>query len=353
MRHSLPTVVAISALAVVAICGCNPSKQEQAAQSLNRRVDFDPFKDKPRTTGLIERATAEDNQLTSANTTATGSQTSSGSGRDKGSFTTFGFGAGVGETPKGEGYFGLVNVSGADKSFDLNLLDVQNADKDYRDAYQLGEKFLNAQEYDKALAAFDDAQRLNPSNYAAYVGEGFCYFRKADYGKALAAMEFAIRAAPQMAALYAHRGHIYLRTGQNRQALDDFTKVLEAQPDDVGARVVRAQIYGLLDNQTAAIADYDLAIRAAPADPILLLNRAVAYYKSGRHKAAIDDASAALRLNPKLIDGYFLRAVAKLQLKDAAGGRPDFDEAVKLGLDPRVAAGWRPAFHPEPKVGKP
>jgi hypothetical protein len=68
-------------------------------------------------------------------------------------------------------------------------------------------------------------------------------------------------------------------------------------------------------------------------------------------KEAAADATSAMDLQPNLIDAHFLRAVCRFHLQDVTGGSSDFDEAVRLGLDPKMAATWRLAFYPNEAGG--
>lgn len=233
------------------------------------------------------------------------------------------------------------------KSVDVALVDANAVGADYKAAFDRGEEMMRRGDFTHALLCFDEAKAINPQSYAAYVGEAICYFNTNDFGKALAAIEYAIKYSPDQMLLYSHRGNIKARLGDYNGAIDDYTRIIKANPEDVGALASRAQFYTQIGNHTAAIADYTTGLKIKPGDVVLLINRGVSYYRRRMMKEAVADSTAAIERQPNFMDAYFLRAISKVQLVGNGAGREDFDEAVRLGLNAKMADMWRKVFHPE------
>jgi len=83
---------------------------------------------------------------------------------------------------------------------------------------------LNAGEYERAIADFSEAIRLDPKNANAYRVRGFTYFFKCDYDSAIADYTEAIRLDPTNAAAYYWRARAYLAKGQPAAAERDFAQ---------------------------------------------------------------------------------------------------------------------------------
>src|SRR6516225_4448020 len=76
-------------------------------------------------------------------------------------------------------------------------------------AYEKGKACLDKKDYDAALAAFDEAIRLDPKDAKSYVGRGSAYDRKNEYDKAIADESEAIQLDPRNVEAYCERGIAY------------------------------------------------------------------------------------------------------------------------------------------------
>lgn len=231
-------------------------------------------------------------------------------------------------------------------TFDIRLLDVETVDKRYKEHYDRAQALLEAKQFDQALVAFDEAKAINPRNHSAYVGEAFCYFHKKNYGKSLAAIDFAIANAPNVPLLLNYRGQIRAQLGDFNGAIDDFSKIIKGDPRDAVSLSIRAQYEVETGSFQAAIADYNAALKERPNELVWVLSRGWAFFRAGRFREAAADATTLLQKEPKLIDAYFLRSAARWRMQDLVGGKSDFDEAVRLGLDEQRVNMLRPAFYP-------
>ena len=163
---------------------------------------------------------------------------------------------------------------------------------------QRGMALYDLSEYDKAIADFSEAIRLNPKNAAPWVNRGWAYLRKENFKEAINDFSEAINVAPQVASSYIQRGIAYHRAGESDKAIDDYTKAHEL----------------------------------APRDPLALVNRGIVYYtKKGKFDEAIDDFDKALKVSPKEINALINRGVTYRQKNDPDRAIVDFDRALKLG----------------------
>ena len=75
----------------------------------------------------------------------------------------------------------------------------------------------NAGVYDKAIADYNDAIKLDPKNILAFIGRGDAYTNKGDYDRALANYNEAIRLDPKSALAVSDRGVAYANKGDLRR----------------------------------------------------------------------------------------------------------------------------------------
>jgi len=143
-----------------------------------------------------------------------------------------------------------------------------------------GDAYYSKKDYDRAIADYTQAIRLNPSNGVYYNNRGLAYQDKKDYDRAIADFTEAIRLDPRTAVIYLNRGHAY-------RDKEDYDR---------------------------AIADYTEAIRLDPNaySETLYTNRGFAYYMKSDYAQARSDINRALRINSnsefaKLVDDLLKR----------------------------------------------
>src|SRR5262249_12062973 len=117
-------------------------------------------------------------------------------------------------------------------------------------------------DFDRAVADFDEAIRLEPKNALLFNARGVAYSAKRDYGRAMADFDEAIRLEPKGAAAFLNN------RGLARHSMNDYD---------------------------GAIADFDEVIRLAPNYALACYNRANAYRVKGDNDRAISDYTDAIR----------------------------------------------------------
>jgi tetratricopeptide (TPR) repeat protein len=140
--------------------------------------------------------------------------------------------------------------------------------------------------------------------------QGLALARQAQYDRSLAEFTQALKINPQDAEAYNNRGSIYTLQGHYAQAVADFAKALELKPRYAKAYYNRALAYYYQGKYDQAINDLTKAIELKPKDVASYNNRGLAYMQKGQYERAIDDFNVATILNPKLADAYYNKAVS-------------------------------------------
>jgi tetratricopeptide (TPR) repeat protein len=109
-----------------------------------------------------------------------------------------------------------------------------------------GEEFSSVHDYDRAIADYNSAIRLNPDYAEAYNDRGFAYYLKGDAERAIADYTRAIELRPNYPKAYNSRGVVYMAFGYGREkAVADFDRAIALKPDFRYAYINRANARGL------------------------------------------------------------------------------------------------------------
>ena len=121
-----------------------------------------------------------------------------------------------------------------------------------------------------ALAAFDEAIRLNPVLADAYINRGASYNALGQYQRAVLDLDEAIKLNPEMAMAYNNRGNSFGNLDQLQRALEDFDEAIRLDNRFALAYSNRALVYTYLGRDDEARVDVDTAAQLGVAPgPIL------------------------------------------------------------------------------------
>ena len=177
---------------------------------------------------------------------------------------------------------------------------------------------LEKADYDAAIAAFNEAIRIDPKNAVAYHDRGGPTTIKANTTRPSPTIRRPSGSTRNWPGVL-QPGLAYEEKGELRQGDCRLHRGHPAGPESLPRRIATgADAYGQKGEHDKAIADCTEAIRLDPKDAKAYCNRGVAYGSKGEYDKAIADFTEAIRLDPKygrgvLQPGHGLRKQGRIR----------------------------------------
>lgn len=205
--------------------------------------------------------------------------------------------------------------------------------------FELGEVFAENQEWEKALGAFNECLRLDPSFADAFYARGLVSEHFAQWSDALTDYSIYVDLRPDHTEAIFNRAQLRYKLQLYTLAKEDFQKLLTLQKGETSTVFFRQQAFNagvdqiftaqgigkaylfnwlgltetVLQNYSVAIIHFDSALRLSPRDPDLYVNKGIALAKSNEPERAILEYTKALQLNPQhALAKYNINALQKM-----------------------------------------
>lgn len=161
-----------------------------------------------------------------------------------------------------------------------------------------GNDFAFAKNYGQALAAYDEAIKLNPQLAEAYNNRGTVKYELGQYSSAIEDYTTAIKLKSNFADALNNRGNAYLATEQFQNAAQDLQAAIKLKDNSAVIHNNLGSVYYSMKNFDAAIKEYTRAIQIDSKYAEAWYNRAIVYYVQGDLNKAMSDVKEARKLNP-------------------------------------------------------
>ena len=199
-----------------------------------------------------------------------------------------------------------------------------------------GFALLDRGDYDLALADFDAAIKLNPSEAGYFYNRANSLLAKNENDRAIVDFDQAIKLNAKLSQAYAGRGRAYANKREFDRAIADLSQAIRLDPKLPRAYSNRGVVYSKKREFTLAVVDFDQAIKLDPRYTTAYIFRAVANYNRAAYDSAIADFDAALTLDPDAVEALFGRGMAKQKNGDSSGS---VDMAAAKAISSRYCRG--------------
>lgn len=156
------------------------------------------------------------------------------------------------------------------------------------------------------------------------------HLQRGDYRAALAACNEALRLQPDLSDAHYRRGQAHAGLGNVEAAAEDWGHLLEQTPDDLRAGIMYSSICRLRGDHDRALVEALRAVQSCPHDADAYFCLGLAYRDAGRHDSAAEALTRALELCPLMARAYYYRAVIHGRRRRYDRAIADYTEALRL-----------------------
>ena len=205
-------------------------------------------------------------------------------------------------------------------------LDPNNAFANYRKGHSL--RRLNR--LYEALPAHEQAIRLDPNNFAFYYHKGRVLEAMERYEEALAAFDQAIHLGPDFSGQYNFKGITLYHLKRYKEALAAFEQTISREPNYPNIYSNKGVVLQDLKRYEEALAAFDKAIRTDPTDAFVYYRKGLALYSLKRYEEALDAFDLAIDLEPDYATAYKNKGLALEGLGRLEEAKRAYKRALQL-----------------------
>jgi tetratricopeptide (TPR) repeat protein/transglutaminase-like putative cysteine protease len=246
-----------------------------------------------------------------------------------------------------EGYMARGNLYALLGRYDDAIADYDHVVKQApKYAFALGERAiakLDKRDLDGALEDADKAIAMGPGPgpAGAYRAKGSVLAIRGKYEEALAAFDQAIKINPRDVWNYITHAGAASALGRTDVALADYDKAAVVDPTDSSVWYARGRLLATQARYAEAVDAYSKALALSPKNWNLLVARADAYHQQDRDDLAAADMEAMVALRPKAAGSYIALASFRSLRHDPPGALEALDDAQRLEPKNTQIAGMR------------
>ena len=209
---------------------------------------------------------------------------------------------------------------------------------------QQWEACQDAADRDRAIAGctalIQSGQETMEHLAVAFNNRGYAYSTTGQYDRAIADFDQAVRLDPKFTLALNNRGDAHNQADrQSDRAIADFDQAIRLDPGFASAFNNRCWSRAILGLLPEALADCDKSLRLRPNSAATLDSRGFVHLRMERPDQAMADYDAALALRPGVATSLYGRGLAHLKQGDSAAADRDF--AAAKGINSDIATRFR------------
>ncbi len=181
------------------------------------------------------------------------------------------------------------------------------------------------------LQARLDQLNSTAADGAGYYKRGAVYSKLKVFDKALANFNKAIELSPTEPTYYDARESVLCDLQQFDKALADADHIIEIYPKSDRAYISRGFIHLKQKNDALALKDFEAALKLNPNDPLSLINESAVYERQGKYQLAFEAADKAVKLDANNAGGFCNRGEAAFKLQKFEIALADLSKSIEIG----------------------
>lgn len=211
----------------------------------------------------------------------------------------------------------------------------------YEAWYQRGHVLARLQDYESALADYDKAIAIEPRQDRVWYSRGWVLGKLQRDAEAIASYDRAISLEPGKYELWYDRGKALERLQRYSEALVSYGKATAIRPDDCQLWYDRGVLLSKSQRYEEAIACYDRVVALKPDYPQIWRSRGVVMEKMQQYQEAIASYDRAIASNPQDYESWRSRGTALAGLQQYQEAIACFSKAMEIQNQLETAAGDR------------
>jgi len=169
----------------------------------------------------------------------------------------------------------------------------------------VGARLAEAGKLTCAVAAFQEAIRLDPNSAEAHYDLGVAFVRLQQLRQGMEQFQLALKSKPDSIQIRNSLGAVLLDMGQAAAAQAEFEAAVQVDPKSVFALDHLAQALSLQRHYAAAIRYWSRALALQPGSPDLMLSLGIATYQNGDASGSIRILDELVKAHPEFKSGHF------------------------------------------------
>ncbi|MEH2118375.1 tetratricopeptide repeat protein [Nostoc sp.] len=180
---------------------------------------------------------------------------------------------------------------------------------DYHDAWNnRGNALYNLGRNEEAITSYDQALKFQPDYHLAWFNLGIVLNNLGCFEEAIASYDQALKFQPDYHDAWNNRGIVLRNLRRNEEAIASYDQVLKIKPDYHRAWYNRGYALDDLGRNEEAIASYDQALKFQLDYHRAWNNRGIALYNLGRNEEAIASFDQVLKFQPDDYQAWYNKA---------------------------------------------
>ena len=196
-----------------------------------------------------------------------------------------------------------------------------------------GDSVYNLAKYEEAVAWYDKALAIVPTNVDALFKKGISLGSLGKNEEAIKVFDKILEVDPRHAQALGNKGVALANLGRHNESIIWYDKSLEVDPTDVNSLTYKGAALGDLGIPEQAITWFDKALEVEPKFTAALYNKASALSELGRYEEALSSYDKVLNIEPMNPDALENKAIALHHLGMYEEAIVWYDKALEL--DPK------------------
>lgn len=188
----------------------------------------------------------------------------------------------------------------------------------------------NLERYEEAIKSYRKALVVQPDHWGALQRRGDCLIYLERYEDALTDYDQALKIKPDLDQAWSDRGYSLRVLGRHEEAIESYRKALTISPNDAFAWNQLGISLTIIGSYSKAVKSYDFALKHDNEFYWAWFNRGNALKRLSRYQAAIASYQKAIEIEPEHYWSWYEKASSLCRIGRSEEGVDHYDKAIEI-----------------------